>query len=124
MMDREKSQNGNKRRKLDELFADEPYLSATMKANRLHEKLKMLEEQERAAQGLPTEAYVVDRNSSPERLTTPNVLNQPHSAVVIFQQAKRYYSEGLIQGLDRHQIHSLDLVRNTTIAKWLENQSR
>jgi len=123
-MDREQSQNGNKRRKLDELFADEPYLSATMKANRLHEKLKMLEEQERAAQGLPTEAYVVDRNSSPDRLTTPDVMNQPHGAGVIFQQAKRYYSEGLIQGLDKNQIHSLDLARITTLEKWLENQPR
>ncbi len=53
-----------KRRKLDELFADEPFLSPTMKARRLHEKLTQQTQQsegsnaDRAAQGLPTEAYV------------------------------------------------------------------
>lgn len=123
-MDQEQSQNGNKRRKLDELFADEPYLSATMKANRLHEKLKMLEEQERAAQGMPTEAYVVDRNLSSERLAPHDEAVQTNSATVIFQQAKRYYSEGSVQGLDQTQIHELDSARKTTIAEWLANQSR
>lgn len=55
-----------RRRKLDELFADEPFLSPTMKARRLHEKLNTMrieEQGQQAAQGLPTEAYV---QSAPE----------------------------------------------------------
>ena len=39
--------NGDaKKRKLDELFADEPYLSPTMKARLLHEKLQQAEERD------------------------------------------------------------------------------
>lgn len=51
-----------KRRKLDELFADEPFLSTTMKARRLHEKLRQYHHAELdAEQLLPTEAFVQDR---------------------------------------------------------------
>jgi hypothetical protein len=66
----DEEQPEQKRRRLDELFADEPFLSPTMKARRLHEKLN---EQagdfpelgaSQAAQGLPAEAYV---RSVPEK---------------------------------------------------------
>ncbi|HXG23281.1 MAG TPA: hypothetical protein VNJ09_01905 [Chthonomonadales bacterium] len=51
-----------KRRKLDELFADEPFLSTTMKARRLHEKLRQYHHAELDAEHpLPTEAFVQDR---------------------------------------------------------------
>lgn len=51
-----------KRRKLEELFADEPFLSATMKARRLHDKLRQYYHAELdAEQPLPTEAFVQDR---------------------------------------------------------------
>jgi hypothetical protein len=58
-----------KRRRLDELFADEPFLSPTMKARRLHEKLNeqtgdASDVGASQAQGLPAEAYV---RSVPER---------------------------------------------------------
>jgi hypothetical protein len=56
-----------KQRKLDELFADEPFLSPTMKASRLHEKLQEMETRGEAAQGLPTEAFVAARPPGPAR---------------------------------------------------------
>src|SRR2546430_17477557 len=42
-----------RRLKLDELFGDEPFLSPTMKARRLHEKL-----QEDQSSGFPTEVVI------------------------------------------------------------------
>jgi hypothetical protein len=51
-----------KRKKLEELFADEPFLSTTMKARRLHEKLRQLNPANLDdEQPLPTEAFVPDR---------------------------------------------------------------
>lgn len=37
--DQHPSQGDGRRRRLDELFADEPFLSPTMKARRLHDKM-------------------------------------------------------------------------------------
>jgi hypothetical protein len=73
----DEEQPGQKRRRLDELFADEPFLSPTMKARRLHEKL---DEQagdfpdlgaSQAAQGLPAEAYVRSVSERPEPAPLP-----------------------------------------------------
>ncbi len=50
-----------KRRKLDELFADEPFLSPTMRASRLHEKLQEMEARGESTQDMPTEAFVAAR---------------------------------------------------------------
>lgn len=51
--------NGDRSRRLDDLFADDPHLSVTMKARLLHQKLREQEERNsREAQGLPTEAFV------------------------------------------------------------------
>ncbi len=60
MSDRYNPKEGDpRRRKLDDLFADEPFLSPTMKARRLHEKLLELQNREDInAQGLPSSAYV------------------------------------------------------------------
>jgi|SRR5579871_236598 len=53
-----------RRRRLDDLFADEPYLSTTMKARRLHEKLQELRAREQAVQEPPAEAHLLDRSSA------------------------------------------------------------
>jgi hypothetical protein len=72
-----------RRRRLDELFADEPFLSPTMKARRLHEKLnERLNEPpgdspndaSRPTQGLPSEAFV---RSVPEWPTQPAASASP-----------------------------------------------
>jgi hypothetical protein len=64
MFDKNESDDLQRRRKLDELFADEPFLSPTMKARRLHEKIQGYQEQNGAAQGLPTRAFVLDRGNN------------------------------------------------------------
>jgi len=71
---------GQKRRKLDELFADEPFLSPTMKARRLHEKLHdQVEERvpekktEPASQELPTSAYVRSASEQPAPQSGPQL---------------------------------------------------
>ena len=51
-----------RRRRLDDLFADEPYLSTTMKARRLHEKLQELRAREQAVQEPPTDASLRERS--------------------------------------------------------------
>lgn len=66
MEDRQQPFNEDvKKRRLDELFADEPYLSATMKARRLHEKLEEFESRDGAVQELPREAFVADLSARP-----------------------------------------------------------
>ena|SRR5579862_6017439 len=59
-----------KRAKLDELFADEPFLSPTMKARRLHEKLNGFGNgnggHANRADSLPTEAWVQSAPVRPE----------------------------------------------------------
>ena len=52
-----------RRRRLDDLFADEPYLSTTMKARRLHEKLQELRAQENSGRGAPTETLSRERSA-------------------------------------------------------------
>lgn len=52
-----------RRRRLDDLFADEPYLSTTMKARRLHEKLQELRAREQAVQEPSTDASLRERSS-------------------------------------------------------------
>ena len=61
-----------RRRRLDDLFADEPYLSTTMKARRLHEKLQELRAQESTGRGAPTETLTRDRSAFDQ--TASNVL--------------------------------------------------
>jgi hypothetical protein len=68
--EQEDDSSGPRRRRLDELFADEPFLSPTMKARRLLEKLNEQSadnapgQASPETQGLPSEAYV---RSAPER---------------------------------------------------------
>jgi hypothetical protein len=59
-----------RKRRLDELFADEPWLSPTMRARRLHEKIREAENGVlpvvgEATQGLPAEAYVKSVKPAP-----------------------------------------------------------
>lgn len=60
-----------RRKRLDELFADEPHLSPTMKARRLHEKLNGFD----AQTDLPARAFVPDTRPIPAQ----NTLLQPLS---------------------------------------------
>lgn len=85
----DEDQPGQKRRRLDELFADEPYLSPTMKARRLHEKLN---EQagdfpelgaSQAAQGLPAEAYVRSAPERPEPAAAPAAIPEEAGAPAV-----------------------------------------
>lgn len=74
-----------RRRRLDELFADQPFLSPTMKARRLHEKLyeQSAEDASRQAspetQGLPSEAYVRSVADCFDRLERTDTCNAPYS---------------------------------------------
>lgn len=107
----------SKRRKLDELFADEPFLSPTMRARRLHEKLQQLQDGDRAAQGLPTEAYVVDRNASSVAHNAPLDPVQPEE-MVQFADAVRYLRGEGSRRLSAMQIAQLQRFRNGLLLHW------
>lgn len=70
--ERQESDDGHepRKRRLDELFADEPWLSPTMRARRLHEKIREAENGilpvvDEGTQGLPAEAYVKSVKPAP-----------------------------------------------------------
>jgi hypothetical protein len=70
-MDQEQDNDGcAKRRRLDELFADMPHLSTTMKARLLHERLNAREPHDQTdTPELPNEAYVRDVGARGARIT-------------------------------------------------------
>jgi len=113
---------------LDELFADEPFLSATMKARRLHEKMQELEEQEEgAAQGMPFQAFV--REVSPAPALSSNGFSHAAAAappreeeMIRLHEAADY----LRAGSERSRVspacaERLLHFRDETLVKWLES---
>jgi hypothetical protein len=115
-----------RRRKLDELFADEPFLSPTMKARRLHEKLQKMEEQEDGATvDLPTEAYVmrppIRRVQASEFDSGSGRLSAPTTTVSLSQAAEFYRAESAVSSsIDPACADSLIRFRDQVLKTWLE----
>jgi hypothetical protein len=120
-----------KRRKLDELFADEPYLSTTMKARRLHEKLQEFEARDHTA--LPVQAFV----SIPPALAEREIVERqviearpayvPEKARLSFAQAAELLRESpsqlrarALQGLmDAETADRLIRLREQVLMQWM-----
>ncbi|HZP84211.1 MAG TPA: hypothetical protein VFB21_21395 [Chthonomonadaceae bacterium] len=95
--------------RLDDLFADEPYLSPTMKARRLHEKLQEIQNAARRAEMLPEE----------RTLYAPPLPDTPSAARVSLSQAALYLRAGLALRPDTPA--SLLRFREQTLRQWLDN---
>ena len=97
--------------RLDDLFADEPYLSPTMKARRLHEKLQEIQNAARRAEMLPEERphYAAPLPDASDAMR------------VSLSQAALYLRAGLVQRPDT-PVHLLRF-REQTLRQWLDNTS-
>lgn len=93
--------------RLDDLFADEPYLSPTMKARRLHEKLQEIQNTARRTERLPEERTP----SMPSRQETPP------AARLSLAQAAGYLRAGLALRPDTPM--PLRRFREQTLRQWL-----
>ncbi|HZT43760.1 MAG TPA: hypothetical protein VFA07_16455 [Chthonomonadaceae bacterium] len=119
-----------RRRRLDDLFADEPYLSTTMKARRLHEKLQELRAREQAVQEPPTDARLRERssppgaeNSDPALLPEESGVDERSQAVdrVSLVRAAEYLRAGTSPGqLEPPYAARLLHFREQVLMKWLE----
>jgi len=111
-----------RRRRLDELFADEPHLSATMKARRLHEKLRELEgEPDLAAQGLPATAYVGSLPGSARSAEVPRVERPVGGSLLTLEQAASLCRGGSRDGASSERIARL---RQAVLEPWVEDMRR
>ena len=70
-----------RKRRLDELFADEPYLSATMRASRLHEREDAI-----AVRGRETPRFIAE--ARPARLDAEPTRRAPETANLCMPQAE------------------------------------
>jgi hypothetical protein len=111
----------SRRRKLDDLFADEPFLSPTMKARRLHEKLQEMQNKDAIdANGLPAAACVgeippmLSRTEMPEPIAVPT--NEGAISLTAARRLYRQEKDGPVNGTpDR-----LSKLKDTLLSKWLD----
>ncbi len=108
-----------RRRKLDELFADEPYLSATMKARRLHEKMN-----DHGGNGglgeIPTKAYV-ESPPRPALSREPRRPQEQGEPMVSLQMARSYLRDGGGSAdLDSDLSERLRAFKTGELAQWMK----
>jgi hypothetical protein len=96
-----------RRRKLDELFADEPFLSPTMKARRLHEKLNGAP----PASEVPTVAYVRD----PATIAPVG----PGGTISLAEAAAYFRSNGEMGRVNESQALRLRRLQDNILNVWL-----
>ena len=117
MFDKNEADDLQRRRKVDELFADEPFLSPTMKARRLHEKIEGYQEQNGAAQGLPTRAFVLDRgNIQSQSINYP--IKQHGEGNISFSAAVDYYRKIGQIPISADERDKLMKLKETILEKW------
>lgn len=111
--------DADRRRKLDELFADEPYLSATMKARLLHEKLAGEESGFPPLPEIPKQAHVSPAPQTPVMPPTPALVEdgEPHLS---FRMAAAMLNQPDGSGAtESHLADRLRAFRETELAQWL-----
>jgi anti-sigma factor RsiW len=113
-----------KRKRLDELFADMPHLSTTMKARLLHERLNsQIPLDPASAPELPHEAYVRDVPArGPRPAQEPAERPKPAPAVsrpISLQEAARLLQNPLPSGYsDAWTLERLHALREQVLRKW------
>ena len=111
----------SRKRKLDDLFADEPFLSPTMKARRLHEKLQELQTRDVIdAGGLPSAACVGDISPMLSRTEVNEpVVVQTSEGFVSLTAARRLYRQETV-ATPREGSDKLTKLKDNLLNKWME----
>ena len=114
----------NRKLTLDALFADQPFLSATMKAQLLHQKLREQEELQGPNPGaLPAEALIGDVQPRLRMVSDGDAVVEPpqtQAAMVDLQKAAGFLRAGCPPGrLAPETAAKLSAFRRGTLEHWL-----
>ena len=115
-----------RRRRIDELFADEPFLSATMKAKRLHEKLEAgpvsIDARPSKGSGAALTDPWRDRTEAPVReipIDEPQTLSLSEAREFLRIETNESVPEST-RGLDRQNEILLRNLKDGVLATWIK----